>query len=102
MAKAQHAPTGLTVAQQRFIDMERRKEEWKQYLEELREATQEVANEIGVGGYFQDADGTVFKIVIPAGRFVEYETIGYVRTRREGESRGTLSEKEAKEQGFVL
>lgn len=95
----------LTPAIQRFIELEKKKAEVKKYFEELSEAVEAVSKETGINGYFQDpTDGTVFKIVIPEGRFVNYEKIGYQRTRRAylGEKRGDLSLKEAKEAGFEV
>lgn len=87
---------------QKFLELERKKADWKAYLEELRQATNAVAAEVGIGNYFQDAEGTVYKIVVPEGRFVQFESVGYVRTRRGSEKRGDLSQKEAQEAGFTL
>ncbi len=93
----------LTAAQLKFVSLEKRKEEFKKYLDELKLATEEVAKEVGINGYFQDpTDGTVFKVVIPEGRFVAFDKIGYVRTRRANEVRGDLSLKEAEAAGFTL
>jgi hypothetical protein len=92
----------MTEAQQRFVALEKRKEEVKKFFDDLAEATQAVAKEIGVNGYFQDHEGTVYKIVEPDGKFVHYEKLSYVRTRRLHEKRGDLSMKEAEERGFVL
>lgn len=49
---------------------------------------------------FQDDEGTVYKIVIPEGKFVHFEHIGYVRTRRLDEKRGDLSIKDAEAAGY--
>lgn len=92
----------LTPAIQRFIELEKKKEEVKKYFEELNTALEEVVKEIGVGSYFQDAHGTVYKTVIPEGKFVYFERFGINRTRRPGEKRGDLSIKEAKEAGFQV
>jgi hypothetical protein len=92
----------MTPAQQRFVELEKRKVEVKKYFEELNAALEEVVKEIGVDQFFQDSDGIVYKTVIPKGTFVEYKTIGYNRTRREGEAKGDLSMKEAREAGFVV
>ena len=92
----------MTPTQVKFVQLEQKKAEIKKYFEELKEVTQAVANEIGIGGMFQDDAGIVYKIVDPKGRFVEYEKISYVRTKRENEARGTLSVKEAKEAGFEV
>lgn len=94
----------MTKVQQRFVELERQKAQYKQYLEALAEANQAVCDEIGVGGMFQDDKDVVYKMVIPTGKFVHYEAISYLRTRREGETRAPypLAEKEAREAGFAL
>lgn len=92
----------MTEAQAKFIALEKRKEEVKRYFDELAEATQAVAKEIGIGGMFQDNEGTVYHIVIPEGRYVNFDKIGYERTRRAGEKQGSLSLTKARERGFVV
>lgn len=93
----------LTSAQQQFVNLERKKEEVKKYFEELNLAVEAVAKEIGVGGMFQDpSDGTVFKVVVPEGKFVHFEKLSYVRTRRTNEARGDLAVKEAEAAGFTV
>ena len=92
----------MTEAQKKFIALEKRKEEVKKYFEELEEATKAVAKEIGIDGMFQDGEGTVYKIVVPEGRFVKFDQIGYERTRRLGEKKGSLSLTDARERGFVV
>ena len=92
----------MTDAQKRFIDLEKKKNEIKKYFEDLAAVTQAVADEIGVDGHFQDSEGTVYQIVIPEGRFVKFEKIGYVRTRRVGETRGELSMTKARELGYTV
>lgn len=86
----------------RFLVLERKKAEVKKYFEELNLALEAVVAELGVNKYFQDSDGTVYKTVIPEGRFVAFDRLGYVRTRRGDEKRGDLSMKEAKEAGFEV
>lgn len=92
----------LSEAQKKFIRLEKQKEEVKQYFENLKSAVEEVAKEVGINGYFQDEDGTVYKIVEPEGKFVTFEKLSYVRTRRMDEKRGDLSLKEAEEAGFTV
>ena len=92
----------MTEAQARFVILEKKKEEVKKYFEQLEAATKEVAKEIGVNSYFQDGEGTVYKVVIPEGRFVKFDQIGYQRTRRQGEKRGDLSLTEARTVGFQV
>ena len=90
----------MTEAQKKFVALEKRKEEVKKYFDELNQAVEAVSKEVGLNGYFQDEEGTVYKIVIPDGKFVHFEHISYVRTRRLHEKRGDLSLKEAEEAGF--
>jgi hypothetical protein len=90
----------MTPAQMKFVQLEKKKEEIKRYFDELNQAVAEVAKEVGVNNYFQDPEGTVYKMVVPDGKFVHFEHISYVRTRRLDEKRGDLSLKEAIEAGF--
>lgn len=93
----------MTPAMQKFLELEKQKETVKQFFDELQAALEAVSAEVGVGGMFQDpSDGTVFKIEVPEGRFVKFEKLGYVRTKREGEARGSLSVKEAEAAGFKV
>lgn len=85
-----------------FVELEKRRDGYKQYVEELAQALRVVVDEIGVGGYFQDDDGIVYKIVVSAGKWVPFESVSYLRTKRPGEDKGSLSIKEAKEAGFTL
>lgn len=87
----------LTAAQQRLIELDLKKPEIKAYYEELEKVIAAVALEIPLNGYFKGPDGTVYKIVKPAGTFVAYKQLDFERTKREGETRGTLSMKEAKD-----
>ena len=92
----------MTDAQRKFVELEKQKEQIKQYFENLRLSVESVAKEVGINGYFQDDEGTVYKIVEPEGKFVTFEKISYVRTRRMDEKRGDLSLKEAEEAGFAV
>ena len=92
----------MTPAQRKFVELEKQKKLVKAYYESLKEAVSSVAAEIGVGNIFQDEEGTCYKVVIPEGRFVNYEKLSYTRTRRVDEERGDLSLKEAEAAGFKL
>ena len=85
-----------------FVALERKMDEYKKYLAELAEATHAVAEEIGIGGMFQADDGVVYKIVIPAGKYVHFDAISYTRTKRGDEDRSPypLAIKEAQAAGF--
>ena len=92
----------MTPAQLRLVELDLKKDEYKKYVEELQTTLAEVVAEVGVGGMFQDPSGTVFKLVIPEGKFVYFEKLSYNRTKRPHEDRGTLSVKEAEEAGFKV
>lgn len=92
----------MTPVQKNFVSLEKQKEKVKEYFESLRKAVDEVAKEVGIGGMFQDEEGTVYKVVEPEGRFVNYEKISYKRTRRINEERGDLSIKEAEAAGYSV
>ena len=97
----------LSENMQRFVDLERKKEEVKKYFDELQTAISAVEAEIGINGMFQDEQGTVYKIVVPEGRYVAFDKLSYERTRRKKadgtmEKAGSLSLKEAQSKGFVV
>lgn len=92
----------MTSAQQKFVELEKQKEEVKKFYEDLKGALEDVIKEIGVDAYFQDQDGVVYKTIVPEGKWVQFETHSYIRTRREHEKRGDLSLKEAEEAGFTV
>jgi len=90
----------MTEAQRKFVELE--KQTVKKFFEDLKLAAAAVRDEVGMNGYFQDETGTVYKIVVPEGRYVEFDKIGYERTRRPGERQGSLSLKEAQAAGFMV
>lgn len=93
----------LTRNQVMIVALSQRYEELKKQIAEVRADLDREMKEAGVGSMFQDpATGAVFKIDIPSGRYVEYRTLEYTRTALPGESRGSLSKKEAEEAGFTL
>ena len=92
----------MTEAQAKFVELERKKDEVKKYFDELNTAVEAVSKEIGINGYFQDDAGICYKVVIPEGKFVHFEKLSYVRTKRPHETRGDLSMKEAEAAGFKL
>ena len=89
----------MTDAQKRFVDLEKKR---KQSLDDFDAALKAVAEEVKPGGYFQDDDKVVYKIVVPSGRWVKFDAVSYVRTKRGDESKGTLSANEAVEAGFII
>jgi hypothetical protein len=94
----------MTEAQRKFVELEKQKEIIKSYLENLNSAVSEVAKEIGINGFFQDTDGTVYKIVVPTGKWVPHESVSYLRTRRMHEEKSPLplALKDAEAAGFAV
>ena len=92
----------LTDAQKRFIELEKRKDEIRKWHDDLQSVLAELARTQGINSMFQDEHGTVYKVVEPAGRYVQFDKYGYERTKRPGERAGTLSVKEAEAAGFKV
>lgn len=87
---------------ERYARLDKQKSQVKRFFDELNRVTEAVAELNGVGTYFQDAEGTVYKVDKQEGKFVHFEPFCIKRTRREGETKGDLSMKEAEEAGFKL
>jgi hypothetical protein len=92
----------MTPTQQRFVELERKKEEVKKYYEDLQATIQQLVQENGLNSYFADDQGVVYKIAECEGRYVKFDKYGYCRTKRPGEKQGSLSLKEAREHGFTV
>ena len=84
-------------AQKKLVELSFKRDELKSQYEELNKELEEVLTYLGVGSFFKDKDGTVYKVVVPKGSFVSFKHIDYVRTKRGMEKVGSLSQKEAKE-----
>lgn len=93
----------MTDQQQKFLELSKRYEALKEEMKAIKPTLQELMLEIGEGNHFQDpSDGTVFKIVKPTGTFIQFDPISYERTKRVGETKGSLSMKKAEELGYAL
>lgn len=92
----------LTETQKKFVELDRRKPEYKQFVEELKAATEAVVAEMGLGKFFQDEQGVVYETAEATGRFVYFDRFTINRTRRAGEAKGTLSIRAAQEAGFQV
>lgn len=92
----------MTEAQKKFVNLEKQKEQVKKFFEDLNDALTEVQKEVGLNGMFQDDEGTVYKVVEPDGKYVQFDKVSYTRTRRVTEERSPLplSIKEAEAAGF--
>lgn len=93
----------MTDAQKKFLELAKRVEILKEEMKALLPTMNELMTEMKVGELFQDTDtGLVYKIQVAKGTYVYFNPLEYVRTKKEGEDKGTLSKKEAEEAGFVL
>lgn len=92
------------MSKERFLELAKLTEEKHEELKALREELKGVMEGLDFNTYVQDPETKiVYKIIEPAGTFVEFRKIDYKRTAKEGERGGTvLSKKEAEEAGFVL
>ncbi|HLD91685.1 MAG TPA: hypothetical protein VI911_11860 [Patescibacteria group bacterium] len=93
----------LTETQKKFLELSQRYEQLKEEMKKINPELNQLMEQIGIGTYFQDpATKLVYKISQPTGTFVEYKKIDYDRTKKESESKGSLSKTEAEKQGFDL
>lgn len=92
----------LTESQKKYIELEKKKEEYKQFIEDLKEATETLVQEMGVGGHFQDGEGTVYYVDEAKGRYVHFDKHEVRRTRRQGEKSGSLSLGDARSFGYEV
>jgi hypothetical protein len=90
----------MTETQKKFVELDKKKAEYKEFLEEYKTTMSELVEELGVGGHFQDAEGTVYQAAECDGKFVYFDKFEIKRTRREGERAGSLSLKKAQELGY--
>jgi len=87
----------------RFLALAKKKEDLAKQLKQVNLELDDVMRQIPLGEMFQDyADMVVYQVIAPAGTFISFKNVDYIRTRREGETKGSLSMKEAQAAGFVL
>ena len=103
-AECAQLPSGLSATERAYIALDRRKAEVKKFFDDLNAATEALIAAHGVGHFFQDADGVVYKTAVPEGKFVYFEKYTVNRTRRlsEGEKSGSLSITEARAAGYEV
>lgn len=90
----------LSETKLKFIELDKKKAEYKKFMEEYQLITQDLIKEIGIGGHFQDDDGTVYQADVCDGKYVHFDKFEIKRTRRAGEKSGSLSLKDAKALGY--
>lgn len=89
--------------EEQFLKLAKKKETLAKELKQTDRELAETMRRLPLGWMFQDPeDGTVYQVIAPSGTFVEFRNIDYIRTRKDGETRGTLSVKAAEEAGFRL
>lgn len=90
----------LTPTQLKFIELDKKKAQYKQFVEEYNQAVKDLVSEVGIGGHFQDGEGTVYQTGACEGKYVFFDKYEVNRTRRPGEKSGSLALKSAKELGY--
>lgn len=93
----QNRDAEIVEARKKLVELSYKKDELKKQYEELNTELEKVLTTLGVDHFFQDIEGTVYKVVIPKGTFTSFKHIDFVRTRRGLEKISSLSLKEAKE-----
>lgn len=89
--------------QTKFVAQAKKLEDLARQMKQANQDLYNTMRDLPLGEMFQDpADGVVYQVIIPAGTFVEYKALSYIRTKKEGETKGTLSMKEAEAAGFIL
>lgn len=89
--------------QAKFLELAKFYEQLKEKTDEVRTEINAIMTELGYNTTFQDPlTLAVYKIVKPMGTFTYYRDIDYVRTVLEGETKGSLSKKEAESLGYIL
>ena len=70
----------------------------KEQLKPLQKELDETIKEIPINEMFQDDETKIiYRIVPQTGTFVEFKPLIYQRTKKEGEAKGTISQKDAEE-----
>lgn len=90
----------MTETQKAFVELDKKKAEYKEFMKLYRDTVDQLKEEMGLGGHFQDYEGTVYQVEECEGKFVYTDKYEVKRTRRDGERAGSLSIKKAKELGY--
>lgn len=94
----------MTHNQNKLIELSKKYETLRDVMKDvsvqLNDATTAVAQEIGLGTFFQDDDGTVFRVAKATGTFVPFRDLTYERTRRHPKEKPGISLKDARDAGY--
>jgi len=82
----------------KLVELDEKKAEIKKYYEDLAE----VLEVLGKDAHFQSVDGLVFLVEEASGKWVTFEKLHYIRTKKADEKRGELSKKRAEELGYTV
>ena len=88
--------------QRQLVELDRRKDQVKKFFEDYKATVDAIVSFTGVNHSFQDDQGIVYQLVEAEGKWVNFDRFTVERTKRPGETRGTLSVKKAKELGFTV
>lgn len=80
--------------EKKFIELANKIECLNKQRKELQKELDDVMSTLGLGYVILSEDGIVWQIQEPSGTYIEYRKISYSRTRKEGETKGTLSKAE--------
>lgn len=84
----------------RLVELSEKKESLKEQTKKISEELDNLMILLGTNHSFQAENGLVYKIIEPMGTFTYFKKIDYVRTKKEGELKGSLAKTEAKALGF--
>lgn len=85
-------------AANKLIELDEKSAEIKKHYEELSE----VLEVLGPEAHFQSPEGLVYLVEEADGKWVKFEKLRYIRTKKADEKRGVLSVKRAKELGYEI
>jgi hypothetical protein len=82
------------------LELIKRYEQLKEEMKTVKEQMDVELQAIGVGQYFQDPETKIaYRVAVPSGKYVFFDTVIFERTRKTGEKSGSMSLKDAKEHG---
>ncbi len=82
----------------KLIELDEKKAEIKKWYEEMAECLEA----LGPDAHFQSPEGQVFLVEAQTGKYVNFDRLKYIRTKKDDEKRGELSKKRAKELGYEV
>lgn len=93
-------PTTQDELVRKFIELDKKKAEVKLFYEEFDATVKEMVETYGLDAHFQDEEGTVYLIGTCEWKAIKMTPFEIKRTKREDESKGSLSMVKARELGY--